>query len=318
MLPLALTLALAAGPVESHPLSVEPPPAPGEVVTLDTAEQVRALCDVLDPPERALAAGDAVEQDRMRALRERRHDAALAGRYRVQIAPERLVFSYDGEERRLRLSQRGWLVAARGALRLWTVVDEGLPVAASPGAAKHIVDAAARKTLTVVLTFDLPDDDEVSCAHPAGSRAWALGVEPFSWELRERGRTLARGGEGGDRPVVTAGALPRVDVAEPIGELGGRDLRAAVTARTKDLEGCYRRALRVAPALDGSVVAELDLGGDAGVPRGVRIAIDSLQDEAMLGCVTRVLAATAFPTGRDSVAAIPIHFELDAPAAGER
>jgi hypothetical protein len=279
---------------------------------------VRALCDDLDPPERALATGDAVERDRIRALRERRRDVALAGRYRVQIAPERLVFTYDGEERRLSLSQRSWLAAASGALRLWTVADEGLPVAASAGAAKHIVGAAARGALTVVLTFDLPDDDEVSCAHPAGSRAWALGVAPFSWELRERGRALARGGEGGDRPVVGAGALPHVDVAEPIGELGGRDLRAAIAARTKDLEGCYRRALSVAPALDGSVVAELDLGGDAGVPRGVRIAIDSLQDEAMLGCVTRVLAATAFPIGRDSVAAIPIHFELDAPSAEDR
>src|SRR5919199_1372468 len=180
MLPLALTLALAAGPVESPALSVDAPSAPGEVVTLDTAEQVRILCDVLHPPERALGAG----------------------------AP----------------------------------------------------------------------DGGVGCAPPAGSRAWVLGVEPFSWELRERGRTLARGGEGGDRPVVTTGALPHVDVAEPIGELGGRDLRAAIAARTKDLEGCYRRALSVVPALDGSVVAELDLGGDAGVPRGVRIAIDSLQD----------------------------------------
>src|SRR5919199_2230078 len=230
MLPLALTLALAAGPVESPALSVDAPSAPGEVVTLDTAEQVRILCDVLDPPERALGAGDAVGRDRLRALRERRRDAALAGRYRVQIAPERLVFSYDGEARRLSLAQRSWLVAARGALRLWTVVDEGLPVDASAAAAKHIVDAAGRKALTVVLTFDLPDDEEVSCAHPAGSRAWVLGVEPFSWELRERGRTLARGGEGGDRPVVTAGALPHVDVAEPIGELGGRDLRAPLAA----------------------------------------------------------------------------------------
>jgi hypothetical protein len=319
MLSLALTLALSVQPGEAAAPSVEAPAAPAEVTSLETPAQVRALCDALDPAERVARGRDAVERGRAQAEHEARREAALAGIYRVRIAPERIVFAtYDPEERRLALSDRAWLTAAGGALHVWMVSDAGLPVAAEPAVAARIVEAAASRTLALTLTFELPVDDEVTCAHPAGSRAWALGVEPRGWELAEHGALLARGGEGSDRPLVTAdqGATPRVDVAEWVGD--ARGVRGAVADRAPDLERCYRRALAVDPALDGTLVAELDLGGEGGAPRSVRIAVDSVQDDVMLACVTGVLARTAFPRGADALATIPIHFELQAPDADAR
>jgi hypothetical protein len=318
MLSLALTLALAASPGEANPPSVHPPAVarPGEVTTLDTPAQVRALCDALEPPERVTRGRDAVERGRAQAEHEARREAALEGRYRVRVAPERVPFApYDVEERRLELSDRAWLSGAGGALHVWMTADAGLPVTAGPAAAERIVSAAARRALVLTLTFQLPDDDEVMCAHAAGSHAWTLGVEPQAWELAEGGEVLARGGEGSDRPSVTVahGALPRVEVSEPVGDAAGRELKGAVAGRAGELERCYRRALAADPALDGTLVAELDLSAGAGAPRAVRIAVDSIQDDAMLACVTGVLAATPFPRGAGAVATIPIHFELQAP-----
>jgi hypothetical protein len=321
MLPLASTLALVAlaAPAEAAPPRAGEPlraDDPGVVLSVDTPGQVRTLCETLDPPERAPLAGDVVERSRALADREVKREGALAARYQVKIAPERLVFAeYDRDRGELSLSDRAWLTTARGALRVWMLEDRGLPVTAEPGLAERIVKAAARKALTLTLTFDLPDDDEVACAHPAGSRAWALGVEPFGWEYSADGRVLARGGEGRDRPMVSAaqGAVPRVEVSDPIGAEGAAELRGAVAARSKDLERCYARALAATPDLDGSVVAELDLGGGGGAPRAVRVAIDSVQDPGLTSCVAGVLAATAFPKGPATVAALPIHFELSAP-----
>jgi hypothetical protein len=289
---------------------------PPAVLSLDTAGQVRTLCDTLDPPERAAArAPDAVQRSRILADREAKRAAALDVRYRVRTAPDRRAFAYDADARELSLSEHAWLWTAGGVLRVWPTEDAALPVPAEAAVAERIVKAAGQGKLTMTLTFGLPDDDEAACAHPAGARRWSLGVEPWSWEYAVDGEVLARGGEGRDRPLVTMakGALPHVEVAEPVGAGASDDLRSAIAARTRDLERCYRRALAAVPDLDGSVVAEVDLGDGGGAPRAVRVAIDSVQDDGMTACVQGVLAATTFPRGAAALAMVPIHFDLLAP-----
>jgi hypothetical protein len=323
MLTLALTLALAAAPAEDVKPPANAPPAALAIDarTVESPAQVRALCQILEPSERAVQRGDAVERSRLSAERDVRRDAALGARYRVKLASDHLQFAeYDPEERELTLSDRTWLWTQGGALHLWATEDAALPVRADPATAERIVKAAARKTLALTLTFTLPEGDDATCAHPNGSRSWVLGVEPHAWEFSEAGQVLARGGEGSDRPLVNMaqGARPRVEVSEPIAEEGGRELRAAVTARSKELRGCYLQALRTDPGLDGAVVAEVDLDGNGGAPRSVRVAADSVQNDAMVACVRGVLAETPFPAGRATVAAIPIHFELEAPQASAR
>jgi hypothetical protein len=320
MLTLALSLALNIAPAEAPRPSVNTPAAARalDVRSVDSPAQVRALCEAIEPVERAAGRGDAVERSRAADARQARREEALAARYRVKIAADRLAFDeYDAGERVLALTDRTWLWTAGGALHLWATEDATLPVSVDEATAERIVRAAARRKLSLTLTFTLPDGAEAACAHPNGARRWTLGVEPQAWELAENGQVLARGGEGSDRPLVTVaqGARPRVEVAEPFAEEGGRALREAVAARSRELQVCYGRALAMDPALDGAVVTEIDLDGNGGAPRGVRVAADSVQDDAMVACVARVVAATPFPPGPATVAAIPIHFELEAPQA---
>jgi hypothetical protein len=317
MLTLALTLALAIPQGTTN----TPPGAPQRglpavsVRPLETAAQVRALCDALTPVERLRARGDAVEQARAEADHQARRDAAVGARYHVTIGGDRLRFDqYEAEDQRLTLSDRTYLTGASGALHVWAAEDADLPVTVDARTAERIVKAAQKKTLALALTFALPeDDDEVICSHPAGAQLYTLGIEPLTWEYVDQGRVLARGGEGGDRPLVTAaeGARPRVEVAEPIGD-GGPRVKSAVAARSRDLEACYARALQANPGLDGSLVADVDLS--SGTPT-VRVAVDSLQDEVMLNCVRGVLARVEFPRDDVERTAVPIHFVLEPPLA---
>src|SRR5512143_3993374 len=258
MLSLALTLVLAAPQVEAAPPATDAPNVTAAATAprlLETPSQVRALCEALLPSERLLARGDVVERATAEAAHDSRREAALEARYRVVIPAERLRFGeYDPDEKQLVLSERAFLSGAIGAIQVWPVESGGLPVTVEPAAAQ-------RRTLALALTFTLPDDDDVTCGHANGSNRYSLGVDPFRWEYLDGGRVLARGGEGSDRPLGTAaeGAQPRVRVADPIG--GGREIRSAVEAKEKDLEGCYQRALGQNPALDGSLVAEVELAG---------------------------------------------------------
>jgi hypothetical protein len=317
MLSLALTLAVAASQAKpaspaEETRSVSPQVAAPRV--LENPAQVRALCEALVPSERVLTRGDVVQRASAVAAHDSHREAALESRYRVQIAADRLRFGeYDPDEQQLVLSDRAFLSTAGGSLQVWPVEDVGLAVTVDAAAARRIMQAEAAKRLTLALTFALPDDPDITCGHANGSNQYSLAVEPFRWEYLDRGQVLARGGEGSDRPTVTVaeGARPRVRVGDPIGA-GGGALRSAVEARAKDLEGCYQRALQQNPGLDGSLVAEVDLA--SGAARSVRMAADSVQDEAMAGCVNGIISRVAFPEGADVRADIPIHFELEPPA----
>ncbi|HET9598151.1 MAG TPA: hypothetical protein VFP65_21360 [Anaeromyxobacteraceae bacterium] len=314
MVTLALTLALAAADAAAAVPLPEAPP--GTAQLLETPAQVRALCEALVLPERMRARGDAVQRARAVSEHERRRDAALHRRYQVGIPGERLRFTaYDAEEHRLGLSERAFLAAAGGSLHVWPVdEDRDLSVAVDPVAAQRVMQAAERRQLALVLTFNLPeDDDEVTCAHRAGAASWSLGVEPVAWAYVEDGVPLARGGEGADRPLVTAaqGARARVEVAEPMGE-GGPGVRSALEARASELLACYGVALRARPGLDGSMVLDAELSG--GAARTVRLAVDSLQDDGVAACAKNVVTTTRFPPVEGRIA-IPIHFRLDAPGS---
>jgi len=312
MLRLALPFALLRALSEPMSPAAQGGGAP-EPSALETASSVSALCAALQPAERLYERLDVVSRARAEADHDARREAALGGFYRVKVRGESLHFApYDPEEGVLSLSYRTFLAGANGSFWIWAVHDPGLPVHADSGSAARIVRAAEHKTLALILVFTLPDDaDEVLCAHVAGSRYFGLGVEPFRWEYREGDRVLARGGEGGDKPLVTAaqGAKPRVLVEEAEGSRA-TDFKAAVEGLKPALTNCYQEALRANPGLDGAYVAEVDLAD--GGERHVRAAMESLQDEPMTRCVTSVLARADL-RGPPGQATIPIHFELQSP-----
>ncbi len=285
---------------------------------LDYPKQVEALCASLTPAERVRFRGDALERGKAEAAHQAGRSAIFGRRYQVEIPGNRIAFEpYDEGEGELAVSPRAVLTGARGSLRVWASEDAQLAVKASRAEARRVLDAQQAGALTLLLTFDLPDEDEAGspCAHAAGSRLYTLAVEPVSWQYASRGEVLARGGEGADRPQATAaqGGRPTVEVGESMG--GNAELRQAIVARTKELAACYHDALRRDPALDGTLVVEVGLRQDSAP--SVRVAADSLQDGPLAACARGAVAKAAFPKGA-AKATVPIRFTLQAPPATAR
>ncbi len=302
-------------------------PAPeipaGAVVPLETARDVAALCAALVPSERARFRGDAVARGDAEAAHDRARSAALARRYRVTVPGQALAFApYDPDEEALALSPRAVLTGAGGAVRIWAA-DDDLSVAVPADRARRIVDAQRERRLALSIVFDLPGDDGGSpCAHAAGARQYVLAIDPVSWQYRAAGVVLARGGEGADRPLVSAaeGARPRVEVGVPVGEAAAPAVREAVTARGSAMAACYATALKRDPAIDGTLVIEVQLDAQGGKATSSRVAADSVQDEglALAGCVRDAVAGAPFPRGRGGRVSIPIQFTLEPPRSAAR
>jgi hypothetical protein len=247
--------------------------------------------------------GDAVD----RGVAEERHGddrrAALRARYEALVPAGKVAFApYDGPERRLALQEPVQLAFADGVV-LWPTEDRGLPVDATAAAARRVLDAQRRGTLSLSLVFDLPED--ATCATGARGTRFTVPVEPVAWRWLDAQTVLAQGGAAAERPLVSAaeGARPKVDVGEPIA--GTAETKKAVVARTRDLEACYADALKRNPSIDGVLVA--DLGGGRAA-----ISADSVGDEGLATCVQKVLGPLA--SGQGARTAVPIRFELAAPA----
>jgi hypothetical protein len=299
----ALLLAASAPVGPGAPIRSEDPGPDRPPVRLATAEDVTRLCRTLEPTERVRPAGDAVERGEAETRHDAERDAALADRYEVRIPGEGLAFApYDGPERRLALAEPVQLPVGEATARLWPMEERALAVEVEAAGARRVLDAQRDGTLSLALTFDLPDD--ATCGAGARGKKFTIPVDPVSWRWVAGEAVLARGGAGSDRPYLTIrhGARPRVDVGEPIA--GPVEAKKAVLARAADLEACYAEALKRDPGIDGVLVA--DIGG----PRPA-ISADSVGDADLAACVARVLGPLAPAQG--GKVAVPIRFELEPP-----
>ncbi len=284
------------------------PPARAGVPPVDVEKPADAarLCQALQPVDRVAPASKA-EQAHARA-------EAMGRRYRVTVSGDGLDFKPWQEDAGLALSPRAVLVGAAGSLRLWIPDDDDLAVKVPRAPAQRIFRAKSRGRLALRLTLEIPSGEsgEAPCMRAGATGRWILAVEPASWEYLAGDEVLARGGEGAEAPLASAGegAQPRVEVGEAVGEAASPQVRSALGASRAELTACYRDALSRNPHLDGTLVVELSLGGKAGPPRSARIAADSAQDEALAACVGGVAAKARFPAGRAGVASIPVQLEL--------
>ena len=304
----ALLLAAVPAGKPTAPIVSAAAPAPDRpAVRLATAEDLARLCAALQPPERLRGGGDAVERGEAETKHDEARDAALTERYEVIVPASGLAFApYDGPERRLALSEPVQLAVADGSARLWPTEERALPVEIEAAVARKMLEAQRAGTLSLALTFDLPDD--ATCGSGARGKKFTLPVEPVSWRWSDGASVLARGGAATDRPLLTAaqGARPKVDVGEPIA--GPAEAKKAVLARSADLEACYAEALKRDPGIDGVLVA--DLGGQRPA-----ISADSVGDADLAACVQRVLAPLAPAKGGKG--AVPIRFELAPPGVAK-
>jgi len=293
----------------------QPPASPGAPLLLASAADARRLCEAVTPEGRGAVGDGIVERAEAEALQGEAWEAAMAGHYRAVIPGERLRFAaWSPDTGLLEVARTGLPSAADGSVRLALVEDPALPVHADAAAVRRILAARAEKKLTLRVTFVLSEAEaDAPCFHVPGAQAWTLSAEPIAWEYAAGDEVLARGGEGSDRPVVSAkdGARPRVQVGEPSdGE--GKALRGAVLGRVGDIEGCYATALGKDPFVDGAIVADL---APRGGQEGVRIAADSTNDPGLVDCVRGVLASLDLRgAGRTF---LPIHFVLEGPGAAE-
>jgi hypothetical protein len=304
----ALLLAAAGGAPAGRPaapvIRYEEPNDPKAPLRLATPKDVARLCRRLEPSERLRSKGDAVERGQAEARHEVERDEAIEARYEVEAPAAQLAFApYDGPEQRLELMEPATLTVGGGAARLWVTEDRGLPVEADAPTARRILEAQRAGTLVLGIVFDLPDD--ATCTGGGPGQRFTIPAEPVAWRWISRGVVIARGGEGSDRPLLTAaqGARPHVQVGEPIA--GPSDMKKLVVSHAPELVACYAAALERDPALEGVLVA--DLGGARAV-----IGADSVGDPALAGCVQQVLSTIAAVRGGARVA-VPIRFELVPP-----
>lgn len=309
-------LLLAAAPAGSTPpgtdasspsIRAEGAAQDRRAVPLAAAEEVARLCGALQPVERLRSEGDAVERGEAEARHVAERDAALAGRYEVVVPAKALAFApYDGPERRLALAEPVQVPIAEGAARLWPTEERSLGVEAEAPVARKVLEAQRNGTLSLALTFDLPED--AACASGARGTALALPIEPVSWRWLDGDTLLAHGGAGADRPLLSLaqGARPTVAVGEPIA--GPVEAKKAVLAHAPALEACYAEALKRDPRIDGVLVA--DIGG-----QDPAIAADSVGDVELAACVQRALGPVARPQG--GKVAVPIRFELQPPGVAK-
>jgi hypothetical protein len=298
-LPAAAPAGVSVAPVIRHDGSGPDKPQ----LPLATADEVRALCRALEPSERLRPRGDAVERGEAAAGHDAERAAALKARYVASVPAAKLPFApYDGPERRLALQEPVQLPVADGTARLWPIEARSLAVEAEASAARRVLEAQRRGTLSLRVVFDLPED--ATCGSGPRGKTYALPIDPVAWRWLDGEAVLAQGGAAAERPLVSAaqGARPRVEVGEPLA--GPAELKKAVLARSRDLEVCYASALKKDPGLDGVLVA--DLGG----PRAA-IAADSVGDADFAACVREALATLAPVQG--GKAAVPIRFELTPP-----
>jgi hypothetical protein len=310
MVPTLAALLLAASPAAapsreaSAPIRLDGSPA-AVARPLAGAADVIALCGRLTPVERLRPAGDAVDRGEREARHDAERDEAITARYEITVPASRLSFApYDGPEQRLGLAEPASLVLGDGAARLWPTEERGLPARVDAAGARRILAAQKGRTLSLRLTFDLPDD--AVCGADLRGKRVTLAMEPVGWSYLDGETVLARGGAGADRPVLTAaqGARPRVEVGEATA--GPAAAKRAVLTRSAELEGCYAEALKRDPELDGVVVVELG-------PPKVSVAADSTGSAELAACVGRALESLAAANaGR---VAIPIRFELLPPGA---
>jgi len=307
---LALLLALcpAAGAAQDE----------GRPVRVATPEEARRLCAALQLPERVGSTEDPDARERIEGRQERRRQAARERQYLAEVEGRGLQLAWDGEARRLAVTERAALVAAGGALRLWLVDEARLPVEAGEALARRIHDAQRDGELRVRLAFGISADDELSfCSRPTGAGQRTLGVVPVAWWYLAGDVELARGGDPASlRPPARAAkgkgtppaAEARVALGDPVGAADGAAVKRALQASLPALRACYRKARAARRDLEGTLAIEVELDAAGGPPRAARASLDAVMDEGLKRCALQAVSAARFPAGPASRVQVPLRF----------
>jgi len=272
---------------------VTPTMALADVTPLTSLDQVQKLCAQLqtpaNPSSEAKAARDDAEKQELKLT-------LPAGQFRISEAdPSSNTLSVDTEHA-FRLF--------KGQAVFYPVDEEDLELAVPEGKSLP----ADTHDMSLELVVRPGQDTDQACAMGL-AHDYVMGVEILSARLvNPAGATVAamEEDESIERTAKANGA-PTVEIVPAMVE-GSPSMARQVTDGLQGLRSrlmeCYQHSLQQHPTLDGSMVLGFDVSG--GKPGPVTVMADSVQDDAMAACVSKIVgglnlsaaAAPAAPKGK--------------------
>lgn len=282
---------------------------------LESAQDVRRLCEALRPDAEVRFRGDEVARGKARAEHEARRREILASVFTMDLPPATWGFrEYEFDAQRLEVDTTRTFRLGEGVDLSSVPADaDDLAFAVQPQVADQLVKERAKGKLGFRMTFRLAQHDLSGgdpCVRMSGGRIVKLRIDPMGAALM--------GLDGRVRYVAGAGA-PRegTDVQRPLVRLGrptiqgnGRNadqVLEAAAALEPVLLSCYEAGLQGNKGLRGSLVLGLNVNGEGRIDR-VRTEIDALGDETVSSCaLAKLRGATGFPR-KSAAVSLPIFF----------
>lgn len=292
-------------------------PSRGDASSVDGPEGLVSLCELLRDEASLNFPGNAVEQARAFEAQAQARQATIAANYVTVIPAAGFSFrGYDLGERRLTLDTARNLVLGDGAELFLPSHDPAPAFVLSPDSADHILAQRAAGKVGLRLIFR-PLASEMrrdACMWLSGGHVVKMEIEVIGSALvASDGTVLSRGdtGEYADSSTVAPVRSPRVAVRKARAADGQEvpaSMGSALATLAERAKPCYERALSARPALRGTLVLAIRIGG-GGKVETPHVEMSSLGDDALATCVTtnagKASIAGASPGQRFSV---PLQF----------
>jgi hypothetical protein len=261
--------------------------------TLASAESLLRLCEILRETDGSEENPSVVAQERDRETRSRKKEAALAERYIALVSPLGFTFRpYDLDARRLVLDPTRALVLGDGGELIPVPQDPFPGFAVGPEFADRLLGQKAAGRLTLRVFFRIAGSQlrKNACAWISGGRFVRMEIDILSTALLAGdGTILARGdtGDYADGSLATTVKQPKV-IAQKARSTDGGDLPAgtqeSLAKFTDKALPCYETALRSQPALRGTLVLGLRVGG-SGQVESPHAEMSSLGNDPLVRCL---------------------------------
>jgi hypothetical protein len=288
----------------------------GEAASVAGADALVELCSSLRDEPAGDAAGNPIEQAKASAAHADRRQTALNGSYVAVVPASGFSFrGYQMGERRLVLDTNRTFVLGEGA-ELFASSRETPPgFSLEPDLAERLLAERSSGRLTLRLAFR-PAHSEMrkdGCMWLSGGNVVKMEIDIVAAALLgPEGNILARGdtGEYGDPTAGLPVRSPRVTVKRTRDHLG-KDVSDAMAGAFAPLSAamqpCYQRVLIVRPALRGTLVLAIRVGG-AGTLDEARVEMSSLGDDAVSACVISAATKTSLPAAPAGRFSVPLMF----------
>ena len=309
-------------PPDEPPATTAPSPSAGpasasDASTVNGPDGLVALCESLRDENPTGFPGNAVEQARAIETHAQRRQVAFAGRYVAVVPAAGFVFrSYELGERRLMLDTDRGLVLGDGAELFVPSKDPSPGFVLAPDLAERLLTQRTEGKLSLRLIFR-PAGSQLrkdACMWLGGGRVVKMEIELLGAALlAPDGTVLSRGdtGEYADTSPTAPVRSPKVTVRKARGA-DGKEIESSMTgalvAIAERARPCYERVLIPRPALRGTLVLGIRMGGGGRV-ESAHVEMSSLGDDTLVSCVATAATNVTIPgTSSGQRLSVPLQF----------